>query len=102
MQFFLQANNYDYKKHNANYFILDSLFDIAHERGIQHFYLGGGRTNQEDDSLLRFKKKFSEIQKDFYIAGIVHNQEIYDKYCKIWDNEKKEEVKYFLKYRLKK
>jgi hypothetical protein len=98
----LSANNYDYKKHNANYFILDSLFDIAHERGIQYFYLGGGRTNQEDDSLLRFKKKFSEIQKDFYIAGIVHNQEIYDKYCKIWDNEKKEEVKYFLKYRLKK
>ena len=97
----LSANNYDYKKHNANYFILDSLFDIAHERGIQYFYLGGGRTNQEDDSLLRFKKKFAEIQKDFYITGIVHNQKIYDKYCQIWEEKNKQEVSYFLKYRLK-
>ena len=96
----LSANEYDYKKYNANYFILDSLFDIAHERGMQYFFLGGGRTNQEDDSLLKFKKKFSKIQSDFYIAGIVHNQAIYDKYCEIWEEKNKQEVTYFLKYRL--
>lgn len=96
----LSANDYEFRKHNANYFILDSLFDLAKEKGIKYFYLGGGRTNQEDDTLFRFKNKFSTIKKDFYIAGIIHNQIVYDKYCKIWDNEYQEDVKYFLKYRL--
>ena len=96
----LSANDYEFRKHNANYYILDSVFDIAHKKGIKQFHLGGGRTNLNDDSLLKFKNKFSPLKKDFYIAGIIHNNDIYKKYCEIWENENQKEIKYFLKYRL--
>lgn len=96
----LSANNYEFRKHNANYFILDSLFNIAHQKGKKYFLLGGGRINAADDNLLRFKKKFSPLEKDFYIMGIVHNKEIYSKYCEIWEKTNNSEIRYFLKYRL--
>jgi len=96
----LSANDYEYRKYNANYFILDSIFNVAHERGIEQFHLGGGRTNTEEDTLLKFKMKFSSIKKNFFISGKVHNELIYNKYINLWEKQSDKEIKYFLKYRL--
>ncbi len=96
----LSANDYEYRKHNANYFILDSIFDISYEKEVKFFHLGGGRTNTEDDLLLKFKEKFSSLKKDFYIAGKVFNKKVYDEYNKIWLEKSKKDIRYFLKYRL--
>lgn len=96
----LSANDYEYRKYNANYFILDSIFDIANKEGIDYFNLGGGRSNLEDDLLLKFKKKFSKKLDDFYIAGKVFNKDVYNKYNKIWEAKSKKDIRYFLKYRL--
>ena len=96
----LSANDYENRKFNANYFILDSIFDIAHQKGIKQFHLGGGRTNAEDDSLLIFKSKFSAEKKNFYIAGKIFNKKKYQEYIKIWESQSSTNVNYFLKYRL--
>lgn len=96
----LSANNYEYRKHNANYYILDSIFDIAYQRGIKQFLLGGGRTNLDGDLLLKFKEKFSSLKKNFYIAGKIYNKKIYEEYVNIWQEQSEENIKYFLKYRL--
>jgi len=96
----LSANNYEYRKYNANYYILDSIFNIAHSKQISHFHLGGGRTSQENDTLLKFKRKFSTITKQFYLAGMVFNKNKYEEYITTWKNQTKKEVNYFLKYRL--
>jgi len=96
----LSANNYEYRKYNANYMILDSIFDISNSKDIPLFHLGGGRTNEEDDLLLKFKEKFSSHKEDFFIAGKVFNQDIYSKYINTWENQTKNKIKYFLKYRL--
>lgn len=96
----LSANDYEYRKHNANYFILDSIFDISHEKGNKVFHLGGGRTNEKDDQLLKFKQKFSPLTKPFYIAGKTYNKEIYDRYIKLWESQTDKDIRYFLKYRL--
>lgn len=97
----LSANNDDFRNLNGNYFMLDSIFEFAKNKNIKYFHLGGGRTNQTDDSLLRFKQKFSKATKDFYIAGKIYNKSIYDRYNKIRENETEEDIKFFLKYRWK-
>lgn len=95
----LSANDENYKKLNANYFILDCLFSIAHKNKKNVFCLGGGRTNTKDDSLLTFKKKFSPLIAKFYIAGKIYNKDVYDRYISVWESQTDKNIKYFLKYR---
>jgi len=96
----LSANTELSYKVNANYALLNYVFDEAKKLNIKYFMLGGGTTSKEDDSLFKFKKKFSKELKPFYISGKVYNKEIYDKYNKIWQEQSKEDIRYFLKYRL--
>ena len=97
----LSANTEDSLKLNANYYLLDRTFNYSKEFGKKYFLLGGGRTNNLDDSLFRFKKKFSKDLLDFYISGKIYNQKKYAQYIKTWEDiTGNEDVKYFLKYRL--
>jgi len=96
----LSANSNISYKLNANYALLYILSEIAKKRGKQYLVLGGGTTPSEDDSLLKFKKKFSKETKPFYISGKIYNQEVYDKYLNIWEAQNRNEIKYFLKYRI--
>lgn len=97
----LSANDYEMKKYNGNYFLLDRMFDVAKRRGKKYFILGGGRSNLKDDSLFKFKQKFSKLTRPFYIAGKIYNKDIYKKYIHIWEEQsQKKDIKYFLKYRL--
>lgn len=96
----LSANSDISYKLNSNYALLDSMFHKAQELGLKYFLLGGGTTTQEDDSLLKFKTKFSKNLKPFYISGKIYNKDIYLKYNQLWEEQSNEEIKYFLKYRL--
>jgi ribosomal protein S20 len=96
----LSANSDLSYKLNTNYALLNYAFNQAKERKISNFILGGGTTSSKEDNLFKFKNKFSKDIKPFYISGKIYNQEIYDKYNKIWQEQSKEDIKYFLKYRL--
>lgn len=97
----LSANKSEYSKYNANYLILEEGFKLAKQEGCDYFLLGGGRTPLPDDSLFKFKRKFSKLTKDFYLAGNIYNEEIYSCYLKIWEEQNPNNtMKYFLKYRL--
>ncbi len=96
----LSANTDISYKINANYGLLHNAFLKAKERGLDYMLLGGGTTSQEDDNLLKFKKKFSKELKPFYISGKIYDKNIYDKYNEIWKEQSAEDVRYFLKYRL--
>ena len=54
---------------NANYALLDAAFGHFMRIGINKVLLGGGRTNDPQDSLFKFKCKFSTVTTPFYIAG---------------------------------
>ena len=98
----LSANNTEFRRLNGNYYMLDQAFGVAQKFGAHHFILGGGRTPESDDPLLRFKQKFSRQAGVFNIAGIKHNEEKYDEYVARWDAlNSGERVNFFLKYRLK-
>jgi hypothetical protein len=96
----LSANDYEMRNYNANYYLLDQLFEEAKRLGKSFFLLGGGTTSCETDTLLKFKKKFSNLIKKFYIGGSIYNLEIYDQYNEIWDGQSQAMSPYFLKYRL--
>lgn len=101
VHYHLSANNYDFSKKNGNYFLLDSVAQIAHEKGISKFLLGGGRTNDEQDSLLKFKKKFSNIVQPFNIGGKIYDADAHQYCIDIWENENPEKnLNYFQKYRI--
>jgi hypothetical protein len=100
VHYHLSANNYKMNKYNGNYFLLDNLFEIGQKQNKKYFILGGGTTGSKDDSLFKFKKKFSPLTKPFYIGGKIFNKEIYSKYVNLWEKESKKDIKYFLKYRL--
>jgi len=96
----LSANNKNHLKLNSNYFLLDQMFEFAKRQKCKYFLLGGGRTSNSKDTLLKFKKKFSSVMSNFYIAGNVFNSAKYKEYVSIWEKGDKSDIKYFLKYRL--
>lgn len=99
LYYHLGATNPDYYSLNTNPFIFDCIIKNNCNKA-KYLYLGGGTTSNKDDSLLKFKQKFSSLTKQFYISGKIYNNEFYSKYKKVWEQQSKEEIKYFLKYRL--
>ena len=73
--------------------------DFNNKVDIVHF--GGGNSNEENDSLYLYKKKFSKDYYDFYIGKIIVDNNIYNKLINYWDlNNKIEKFNnYFLRYR---
>ncbi|MCK9610726.1 MAG: GNAT family N-acetyltransferase [Candidatus Cloacimonas sp.] len=59
------------------------ILDAIKEK-CRFIHLGGGRTNNPDDSLLRFKENFSSYKADFKIAKKIYIQNIYEKILVQW------------------
>ena len=81
----LGATEPEYYSYNVNPFIFDKVIDFYKEKGFKYLYLGGGTDSSPNNSLLRFKKKFSKNFRWYFIGGLVFNSEIYEilkkKYC---------------------
>lgn len=92
-----KANN------TVNNFLLDEAVKYAIEVGAKKFHFGGGTSSDPNDSLLRFKGRFSKSRLPFYIGKKVHNQQIYDEVVRQWEvkNPEKKHVykNHLLKYR---
>ncbi|MBC5995806.1 GNAT family N-acetyltransferase [Romboutsia ilealis] len=70
----------------------------AIENGIDYIHYGGGTTNSIEDSLYKFKKKFSQnTEFDFYIGKKIWNMDIYNELCKL--NKSDIDDVYFPAYR---
>lgn len=86
-----------------NSLIYDAKIRYAIEKKFKIYNLGGGRSIDENDSLLSFKKKFSKTINNFYIGKKVHNREVLQKIYEQWETKYSHLVdKYkntFLKYR---
>ncbi|MCA9665824.1 MAG: GNAT family N-acetyltransferase [Myxococcales bacterium] len=65
------------RAHAAHYLLLDHAFEHYAARGASWMHLGGGRGAALDDSLLRFKRRFSPRAASYYVGGIVHDPQRY-------------------------
>jgi hypothetical protein len=99
LYYHLGSTHPEYYSLNANPYIFDNIIRSFSQKN-SFLYFGGGTTSASDDSLLKFKQKFSSLRKPFYIGGKIYNDEIYNKYKTIWKEQSKQDIKYFLKYRL--
>ncbi len=59
--------------------LLFFFYSQSKKKNIKNIMLGGGLTNDENDSLFKFKEKMSNISVDFYIGTKIHNQKIYNR-----------------------
>lgn len=97
----LSANNQDIAKENGNYLLLDAAFEHAKTQGCRYMMLGGGRTSSPDDSLFKFKSKFSPLTMPFYIAGLDFLPEKRQMLNQMWIDQNKDSTtpKLFQLYR---
>ena len=53
-------------------------------RGYQQLVIGGGRGNDDDDSLLRFKRNFSDATASFFVGESILSDAQYHDVCEEW------------------
>lgn len=91
----LSANNLNFVNLGGNYFLMESACKYLQKNhpSVVELHLGGGRTNAPDDQLLMFKKKFSKLERNFFITGRIINKDVYSSLNKFTSGSK------FLAYR---
>jgi len=77
------------------------LIQWCKDNGYKTLHIGGGRTDNEDDQLLRFKKNFSDQVSALFVGESVLNPKIYDGLCMEWAENKSDNKAFncLLRYR---
>lgn len=67
-------------------------------------HLGGGRTNDANDALFKFKCRFSPLRSEFYLGHFIVDSKAHEALCESWDQEHPELAerygKFLQRYRL--
>lgn len=82
----LSANNFEYRNLNGNYYVLDRAFEVQKENGSSVMMLGGGLSGCKEDSLFKFKSKFTNIFEDYCIGGMIFNKPVFDELNSMWES----------------
>jgi hypothetical protein len=82
---------------------MGSLFFSAIERaaqaGLRGLHLGGGATTAADDSLLRFKRRFSDHVRLYRVARVVTDRARFDELIAAWQSHAGRPPSWLLGYR---
>lgn len=70
---------------SVNNYLIDQMVKFGQKNNASNLHLGGGRSNDPNDSLLKFKLNFSKTTKQFHIGKKVHNKDIYNEVIRQWD-----------------
>jgi len=84
VHYHLSSTPREYQKYAANNFLRNAAVKeyVGTHRAKLHF--GGGRTSATDDSLLRFKERFSKQRLPFYIGRYIGDADIYGAIRQNW------------------
>lgn len=94
----LSGTHKNYLKFSPAYVIKYATVEWAKENGIELIHYGGGTSNQSDDPLYQFKRKFGKnTEFDFYVGKKIWNMNIYNELCEI--TKVNEESNFFPAYR---
>ncbi|MBK6346045.1 MAG: peptidoglycan bridge formation glycyltransferase FemA/FemB family protein [Bacteroidales bacterium] len=99
----LAGSDHDYQALRGNDLMYFSAIELSKNMGLEILTIGGGITDNDDDSLFRFKSKFSDLHKDVMVGKKIINPAIYENLISQW-TEKYPEItakyqNFFLKYR---
>ena len=77
----------EYRNVGVTNFLHHELILWCKSNGYNILHMGGGRSNSESDSLLKFKKNFSSELAIFHIGECVHDSGKYKLLCAQWESE---------------
>ena len=60
--------------------------------GCKYYNLGGGRTEDSDDTLFKYKNNFSNTTFDYFIGKNIYNKKIYDAVVDQWEKKYPDKV----------
>lgn len=93
----LSGTKTDYMKQSPAYSLKYAICEWAYENGYSYVHSGGGTTTDPEDSLLKYKRKFTKGEPfKFYIAKKIYNKDIYDK---LVEKTKTKDSGFFPQYR---
>ena len=96
----LGASSTQYLYLRPNNILFSEMIKTTKENQYEFLHLGGGNSEEVDDSLLRYKKNFSKNTSDFYIGKRIHNEIIYNEVLSQWRNKSnKRDSNILLRYR---
>jgi len=99
----LSGSVYEYLKFGVNNKIKHNATIIGREFGAKCFHFGGGNSANIEDPLFKFKANFSKERAAFFIGKKIHNEDIYNKVCSVWEKThpelKDKYTKFLLKYK---
>ncbi|CAM2938630.1 GNAT family N-acetyltransferase [Salinicoccus roseus] len=73
----------EYLHHSPAYLLKYTMMNWAKANSFSLVHYGGGVSNDAEDSVLKFKKRFSShTEFDFHIGRKVWNQDVYDALCR--------------------
>jgi hypothetical protein len=87
LHYHLSASNFDNRLPGVTNIILDLAFQEAKSKALRQVHLGGGRTPDSEDSLLKFKKSMSTDMHSFYIGKRIYNLPVYKDLVTTWKQE---------------
>lgn len=82
VDYYLSGSDSDYWNLNGNVIGIYTAILWAKQQGYQFMHLGGGH-GAEDDSLYRFKSKFSRGRSPYYMYQKIHDSEGYARICEL-------------------
>jgi hypothetical protein len=80
----LGASDFIYKKLYPNELLIASMIEESKKLNNSILGLGGGTTNESDDSLFKYKSRFGNDFRDVYIGKKIHDENIYKALCEQW------------------
>lgn len=83
----LSGSRKEFLSYRPTNLVFDQIIRYGIEKGFQKLHFGGGRTTDEKDSLLTFKKKHSSTISEYYIGSKVYNEDIYNNICNQWSTK---------------
>ena len=60
---------------------------VLKKLGVRKFHLGGGADRNPENTLLKFKKRFSKTQSEYHIGKVIVDQEKYEMVCSDWSRK---------------
>ena len=87
LHYHISATDPDHRMPGATNQVIWQAGLLGRQAGLTRLHLGGGRTREAGDSLLRFKTSMSTDTHPFYIAKRVHNKEAYSLVKNLWATE---------------
>lgn len=83
----LSGSREEYLGYYPNNFMIYNTALSLKDKNVKCFHLGGGTDGSPENSLYKFKKRFSRAESCFYIGKMIFDGKRYESLCRVWDDK---------------